>query len=483
MPDTCLVGDGSGERGPSVALRPIAARLPASPSRRAPATLATHPVAAISATVAVAAWVGLLALATPIDALTIAAGVLGVGGLLLATALLTRRAGSAARELAEARRSLTSVALTTHELLWRTDATGRLTWTNDVSRELLGYQPAELVGRPVSELVDPAGLPLLRRRAREVAQTGSCWRDVPQRVRHRDGHVLLIESSGRPVVDHTGVVGYEGTVRPMLPSKAEAHRLAAERHWVSSLLGPNSVRVAFQPIVNLANGHVMGAEALSRFRKAPESAPDACFSRAWEVGLGVALELQSVRAALAALPALPDGLYMSVNAAPRTVLDPAFAQLVLDGTAPLHRLVLEITEHESIDDYAELLDVLAYARCRGLRLAVDDAGAGYASFRHIVTLRPDYIKLDRDLVAGIDVDPARRALASAVVVFALELDAAVIAEGVETPRQLDTLCSLSVDAAQGFYLGRPVVDVEAWQGWRSATSCVPGQEFGTGAPA
>jgi PAS domain S-box-containing protein len=441
-----------------------------------------YPAVTLAVGVLAFGW-AVLAATAPVDAATVTVGIVGICVLLVVTVLMSRHTSATAKELEQARRTLTSVALTTHELLWRTDATGRLTWTNDVSRELLGYRPAELVGRQVSELVDPDGLPLLRRRAREVARTGSYWRDLPQRVRHRDGHTLLVEASGRPVVDRRRIVGYEGTVRPMVASKAEAHRLAAERHWVSGLLGPGSVGVAFQPIVNLSGGHVIGAEALSRFRRVPSDPPDTCFSRAWEVGLGVALELQSVRAALAALPGLPDDLYMSINASPRTVLDPAFAELMLGGDAPLHRLVLEITEHESIDDYGELLDVLAYARCRGLRLAVDDAGAGYASFRHIVKLRPDHIKLDRDLVTGIDVDPARRALASAVVVFALELDATVIAEGVETPRQLDTLCSLSVDAAQGFYLGRPVLDPDAWRSWHRSSWFLPGRDADTGLPA
>ncbi|MDQ1700877.1 MAG: hypothetical protein QOF57_129, partial [Frankiaceae bacterium] len=97
------------------------------------------------------------------------------------------------------------------------------------------------------------------------------------------------------------------------------------------------------------------------------------------------------------------------------------------------------------------------------RLAVDDAGAGFASFRHVVQLRPDQIKLDRDLVSGIDTDPARRALASAVVLFSLEVGAGVIAEGVETEAELDVCQSLSIDAAQGFYIAPPAAGVPEWE--------------------
>ena len=138
--------------------------------------------------------------------------------------------------------------------------------------------------------------------------------------------------------------------------------------------------------------------------------------------------------------------------------------------------MLEITEHESVSDYEPLTNTLGFARSRGLRLAVDDAGSGYASFRHILTLRPDYIKLDRDLTAGIDTDAARRALASAVVMFALELDAQVTAEGVETEGELDTLCSLSVDAAQGYYLARPSTDPVEWARWAGRRLGVVGRD-------
>ncbi|MFL6138643.1 MAG: EAL domain-containing protein [Frankiaceae bacterium] len=423
---------------------------------------------------AVAATAGLAAVGAVPPAWVVTGGAVAAVPLLVAVALLSRQAAARSDQLAAARRSFDSLAVTTHELLWRTDATGRLTWTNDVTRELLGYGPEDLLGRQVSTLLDPDQLPLWRRQIRAFIASGGSWRDVPHRVLHRDGRAVLVEASGQPVVDRHGlVVGYQGTLRRVDRPGAEAERLAHERQLVSSLLCPEAVRIAFQPIVSLSTDEVVGAEALTRFITTPHLPdlpalpPSTWFARAWEVGLGVALELQSLRAALAALPQLPADLYVSVNAAPRTVLDPTFRELLTDPSTPIDRLVLEITEHESIDDYELLLSVLRPTRRRGLRLAVDDAGAGYASFRHIVKLRPDHIKLDRDLTAGIEADPARRALASAVVVFALELDASVTAEGVETPEQLDMLRSLSVDAAQGFYLGRPVCDPQQWRTWRA----------------
>lgn len=123
--------------------------------------------------------------------------------------------------------------------------------------------------------------------------------------------------------------------------------------------------------------------------------------------------------------------------------------------APLARLLLEVTEHSSIGDYGLLSEALAQLRKAGLRLAVDDAGSGYASFRHILKLRPDIIKLDQSLIRGIDHDPGSRALAAALITFARETGSCVIAEGVETEDELAALRVLGVGTAQGYLLGRP----------------------------
>ena len=117
--------------------------------------------------------------------------------------------------------------------------------------------------------------------------------------------------------------------------------------------------------------------------------------------------------------------------------------------------MLELTEHAGIADYNELAEALAPLRESGVRLSVDDAGAGFASLRHILNLRPDIIKLDIGLIRGIDADPARRALASALVGFAAEIGAVIVAEGIETPDELATLCALRVTYGQGYHLARP----------------------------
>jgi EAL domain-containing protein (putative c-di-GMP-specific phosphodiesterase class I) len=127
---------------------------------------------------------------------------------------------------------------------------------------------------------------------------------------------------------------------------------------------------------------------------------------------------------------------------------------------------VELTEHTAVEDYDALDAALRPLREDGLRIAVDDAGAGYATFRHILRLAPDVIKLDRSLISGIDVDPARRALAGAVVAFAGEVRATVVAEGIEQSAELTVVLDLGVDAGQGYLFSRPSTDERDWRDWR-----------------
>lgn len=142
-----------------------------------------------------------------------------------------------------------------------------------------------------------------------------------------------------------------------------------------------------------------------------------------------------------------------MNLSAEAVLAPGTLEL-LTAVAP-ERIVVELTEHSEVTDYAALTRRLAALREAGVRLAVDDTGAGFASLRHILQLHPDLIKLDLALTRDVDTDPARRALAAALVTFGDEIGASVVAEGVETSGELTVLRDLRVDAAQGYYLGRP----------------------------
>ena len=213
------------------------------------------------------------------------------------------------------------------------------------------------------------------------------------------------------------------------------------------------ITVVFQPIVDLRSLRMVGVEALARFGAAPYRPPNVWFAEAGEVGVRIDLELATVRAALVGRIRLANGVYLSVNISPETAVSPSFplfmAEERLDG------IVFEISEHARVEDYDELNAVLGEVRARGGRLAIDDAGAGFASLQHILRLSPDLIKLDMGLTRDVDSDPARRALASALASFAGEIGAGLIAEGIETAGELEALRTLGVAFGQGFHLGKP----------------------------
>jgi EAL domain-containing protein (putative c-di-GMP-specific phosphodiesterase class I) len=220
-----------------------------------------------------------------------------------------------------------------------------------------------------------------------------------------------------------------------------------------AVIGTDRLNMVFQPVIDVALGKVVGYEALARFNGEPVRAPDVWFNEAHDVQLGLRLETVAFDKALAALGAIPADAYLALNVSPHMILSGTLARAL--ATAPLARLMLEVTEHSSIPDYGVLSEALAALRKGGLRLAVDDAGSGYASFRHILKLKPDVIKLDQSLIRDIDIDPGSRALAAALITFAAQTGSGVVAEGVETEDELATLRTLGVSTAQGFLLGRP----------------------------
>jgi EAL domain-containing protein (putative c-di-GMP-specific phosphodiesterase class I)/CheY-like chemotaxis protein len=213
------------------------------------------------------------------------------------------------------------------------------------------------------------------------------------------------------------------------------------------------LRMVFQPIVALASGQVVGLEALARFHTLPQRSPEKWFADAARAGLLTDLEVAAASLALAVLDRLPKDMYLSVNASPETLRSPRLLEL-LEGIAG-DRIVLEMTEQSPVADYEEILTCLRPFRDMGVRLAIDDVGAGFASLRHVVLLTPDFMKIDRTLVAGVDSDLVRRTLIGGLMSFANEVGMGVIAEGVETESELETLRMLGVPNGQGFHLGRP----------------------------
>lgn len=228
---------------------------------------------------------------------------------------------------------------------------------------------------------------------------------------------------------------------------------AAKVQRVQLALSAAQPTMAFQPIFDLARQSIAGVEALARFQIEPQRPPNEWFAEAADAGMGPEMELAAMEAALRDLPGLPPGVYMSLNCSPATLLSGALAGLL--QTADIARVVLEITEHDYIQDYPALLAALAPLRAMGMRVAIDDAGAGYASLRHVLHIQPELIKLDISLTRNIDVDPKRRALASALIAFGRETQARIVAEGVETQAELATLRQLGAACAQGYFLARP----------------------------
>lgn len=222
---------------------------------------------------------------------------------------------------------------------------------------------------------------------------------------------------------------------------------------VRGALRAGAPNMVFQPIKDLNDGSTIAVEALARFAIEPPRAPNVWFAEAAAVGLGTELELAAIANTLHALPSLPQGIAVAINASPQTVLTEAFRSVITQ--VPLDRIILEITEHAIVDDYGRLVEAIRELRAAGLRLSIDDAGAGYASLRHILRLEPAFIKADIDLIRDIDTDRAKRALVAALVAFGSDVDASIIAEGIETPAEEVVLQALGVTYGQGYHLGRP----------------------------
>jgi PAS domain S-box-containing protein len=342
---------------------------------------------------------------------------------------------------------------------------GGLAASNPAAHRLLGLTADQLSGRapadpgwqalrPDGSIMDTGDYPIV-----STFRTAAGQRDAVVGVRTAEGgEVGWLSINTVPVADSSGSVEYVVCSMNDVTDRHAATLAAGQarrerRDCIQQVLDDGGPTMVFQPIIELATGKPVGAEALARFPAQPNRTPEEWFADAADVGLGVELELAAIRAAVAQLDALPAGTYLSLNAGPDTVVSPQLHQLL--RSAPASRLVVELTEHIAVADYAALTEALDALRCRGVRLAVDDAGSGFSSLQHILNLKPDIIKLDRALVEAIDTDPARRALAGALLTFANEIGAQVIAEGIENLREQTVLRRLGVRYGQGFHLGRP----------------------------
>lgn len=255
---------------------------------------------------------------------------------------------------------------------------------------------------------------------------GGGWALARRRDRMRNGSKDSGGVVGRPISDLTS---------------QEASEIEAR---LGGLFAIRALMTAFQPIRDLATGKVVGVEALTRFVSSPLKSPDQWFREAESVGRGIDLEFLALETALRAAADLPEHLYVGVNLSPRACLDPTLNEVIRRSRMMPGRIVVELTEHSVVASYADLTAALAPLRRAGLRLAIDDACDGFSSLRHIAMLSPEVIKLDRTISAGIDTNPNLRALCAAMVSFATDIGARLVAEGIVTEAQLATVTGLGV---------------------------------------
>jgi EAL domain-containing protein (putative c-di-GMP-specific phosphodiesterase class I) len=234
------------------------------------------------------------------------------------------------------------------------------------------------------------------------------------------------------------------------PKLSERWHRDVLRAEIQNVIDTQAFKPVFQPVVDLATGRLVGFEALTRF--ADGTRPDLRFMAADKVGMMVELEKACLNVQVEKARSLPEGSFVSLNISPAlaTMLDPLIDILTRTDRV----VVLEITEHVVIEDYPRLMAALDQVRPYAM-LAVDDAGAGYAGLRHILELRPQYVKLDISLVRNIDNDPARQAMVTGMAHFAETVGCALIAEGIETENELTAVRLLNIGYGQGYFLARP----------------------------
>jgi PAS domain S-box-containing protein len=339
---------------------------------------------------------------------------------------------------------------------------GTYLYVSAASRELLGYEPDELIGVSAYALFHPDDAPKVAVAHRSTLE-GTPF-TVAYRLRRKDNEYLWVETTTRVIADEESGEAVEivcstrpvGDRRVVERLASEEHRQSLER--VQTVLDEEQINPVYQPILELETGEVIAYEALSRFPADPERGPDRWFAEAWDIGLGIPLELLAVQIAARALPQIPDDVSLSVNASPPTVISGRFLSCFDDSA---DRVTVELTEHLNVDDYEGFTSKLQPLRAAGGRVAIDDFGAGYASLRHIIKVRPEWIKLDISLTERIDENPLVHALAKSLVSFADEVGVRVIAEGIETEEELEALIDAGFRYGQGFYFGVPAPLEEA----------------------
>jgi EAL domain-containing protein (putative c-di-GMP-specific phosphodiesterase class I)/FixJ family two-component response regulator len=306
-------------------------------------------------------------------------------------------------------------------------------------------------------------------RTRVLAYSAAADRAVVRMLRSGASGYLLKGASAQDVID--GLVRCakgatalsEGLSDYLIAEMGELGRAerafgaaAQARHErLAQLLRPGFSKPVYQPVIYLQTGEMAGYEALTDFGEGTSSTED-LFREAHEVGLGVDLELHTARLAVTGfrgeLARFP-GRYLAVNASPGLLYRPALLEVLSE--LPAERVIVEITEQRQFDSYDQLRDTVCLVHERGMRVAVDDTGSGFAGLQRLVDVRPEIVKLDKAITSEIDTDAPRRALVAAIRHFADDMGITIVAEGIERTEQLRLLREMGIDCGQGYLLGRP----------------------------
>ena len=246
--------------------------------------------------------------------------------------------------------------------------------------------------------------------------------------------------------------------------------IPSESDWTQALeeirLAPWRLQLAYQPILDLDRGALWGYEALARFMARPAQGPDAWFAAATRHQVAGELEAGAVRLALAARHRMPAGSRLAVNVSPTELVSPEVLEAFAEAES-LASIVVEITENAPVEDYGRLREAVDRLRAKGAALAIDDVGSGHSGLRHIIELEPQYVKIDRPLIAQLEPGTPGAAVVEAVSDICRGIGARAIAEGVEHPDELRSLSSLGVSLVQGFLVGHPRLMPRASRHWRS----------------
>lgn len=329
----------------------------------------------------------------------------------------------------------------------------------DVVTTLLREQACEIIDAVLSA-TDPEGADL-RRRLREhlAAYPGRPEAALQEHLIFTRSLARLAEAS-----DSRSLAGSQAAPDAgALPGPANQSPSSIER-----ILSNRMLVTAFQPVLELATRKVVGAEALTRFISEDGDRAQIWFDGAADVGLGVPLEIAALESSVQSMQQLPRHLYVVLNISPETCLDSRLPKVLEQVNRPANRVVLELTRNFTAAELEPLAAVLEPLRQSGLRLTINDAGPDATSMRHVRTLQPDFIKLDRRLIAGIEGESSLQDLVKDMVEFGRLTGARLIAVGIETEAELATVTRLGMTMGQGYYLGRPTIHSGDWSTWTAS---------------